>query len=105
MVEGKGEMGVCHLQGPAVIAEKLGYFIQTGQATQLMQQAGFRIGNIELSSFFPLPGVPSPAPGPLGNGLAGAQGAASIQPSSQAGEYLNIALGLSLRVPALPTLC
>ena len=42
------------MQGPAIIAEKLGYFIQTGQATQLMQQAGFRIGNIELSSFLSL---------------------------------------------------
>lgn len=64
------------LQGPAVIAEKLGYFIQTGQATQLMQQAGYRIGNIELSSFSPLPGVPAPAPGPLGLGTANAQSSA-----------------------------
>ena len=72
----------CWLQGPAVIAEKLSYFIQTGQATQLMQQAGYRIGNIELNSFSPLPGVPAPAPGPLALGTAGTQSAA------QAGKLL-----------------
>ena len=65
-----------------MIAEKLSYFIQTGQATQLMQQAGYRIGNIELSSFSPLPGVPAPAPGAQSTGLAGA----GAEPTAQAGK-------------------
>lgn len=62
------------VQGPAVIAEKLGYFIQTGQAVQLMQQTGFQIGNIELGKFSPLPGLPeagAPSAGPVG-GIAAA---------------------------------
>jgi hypothetical protein len=57
------------MQGPAVIAEKLGYFIQTGQAVQLMQQTGFQIGNIQLTKFSPLPGTPkagAPTAGPVG---------------------------------------
>ena len=62
------------MQGPAVIAEKLGYFIQTGQAVQLMQQAGFQIGIVELTKFSPLPGLPGaggPSAGPVG-GVAAA---------------------------------
>ena len=62
------------MQGPAVIAEKLGYFIQTGQAVQLMQQTGFQIGNIELGKFSPLPGLPeagAPSAEPVG-GIAAA---------------------------------
>lgn len=76
------------MQGPAVIAEKLGYFIQTGQAVQLMQQAGFRIGNIQLTSFSPLPGVPAPAPGP---GSAAGQSTTVTASTAQAG-----------RLPGLP---
>lgn len=49
-------------QGPAVVADKLSYFIRTGQMVRLFQAQGFSIDYVQLAKFSPLPGVPAPAP-------------------------------------------
>ncbi|KAK9902754.1 hypothetical protein WJX75_004977 [Coccomyxa subellipsoidea] len=50
------------LPGPAVIADKLSYFIRTGQMVGLFQAQGFRINYVQLAKYSPLPGVPAAAP-------------------------------------------
>jgi len=73
---------VCHcMQGPAVIAQKLGYFIETGQAVSQLQKAGYKVGNVQLAKFSPLPGAPSPAPGAL---VLGGTPADAPEPSAAA---------------------
>lgn len=52
----------CDVQGPAVIADKLSYFIRTGQMVGLFQAQGFRINYVQLAKYSPLPGVPAAAP-------------------------------------------
>lgn len=47
-------------QGPAVIADKLSYFIRTGQMVRLLQGEGHRIDYVQLARFSPLPGMPAP---------------------------------------------
>jgi hypothetical protein len=61
-------MGACtrvRAQGPAVIADKLSYFIRTGQMVQLMQSKGLKITYIQLARFWPLPGLAAPPPPPV----------------------------------------
>ncbi|BDA51135.1 probable serine/threonine-protein kinase STY8 at C-terminar half [Coccomyxa sp. Obi] len=48
--------------GPAVVADKLSYFIRTGQMVRLFQAQGVRIDYVQLAKYSPLPGVPAPAP-------------------------------------------
>lgn len=54
----------CIAQGPAVIAEKLAYFIRTGQMVHLMQTQGLKVTYIQLARFWPLPGPAAPPPPP-----------------------------------------
>ncbi|CAK0785070.1 hypothetical protein CVIRNUC_008276 [Coccomyxa viridis] len=69
--------------GPAVVAEKLSYFIQTGQMVSYLQQAGYKIGTVQLKRFSPLPGVPAHAPGalPVPPGEEGAVSTAQAGPN------------------------
>lgn len=77
------------LQGPAMVADKLGYFIQTGQMVQLLQQASFKIGNVQLAKFSPLPGTPGPGPEPAAAKAAAPQGAVA---TAQAGKQKQLML-------------
>jgi len=78
---------VCRcMQGPAVIAQKLGYFIETGQAVSQLQKAGYKVGNVQLAKFTPLPGAPVPAPGALA--LSGAPADAPEPTAAAAGKQL-----------------
>ncbi len=66
-----------------MIADKLSYFIRTGQMVRLFQSEGFQIDYVQLSKFSPLPGVPAPAP----SEEAGAA-------SSEAGAFQQVTSGL-----------
>ena len=79
-----------------MVAEKLSYFIQTGQMVSYLQQAGYKIGTVQLARFSPLPGAPSPAPGapPV---HPGAQGAVA---TAQAGKQQQTPARTALALPA-----
>ena len=80
-----------------MVAEKLSYFIQTGQMVSYLQQAGYKIGTVQLQRFSPLPGVPAHAPGALPV-PPGDQGAVS---TAQAGKQQPIPACNALAMPAL----
>lgn len=53
------------MQGPQVIAEKLAYFINTGEMVQVLLSQGIGITNVQLAKFSPSGGNPSaPATSP-----------------------------------------
>ena len=88
--------GAACLQGPAVVAEKLSYFIQTGQMVSYLQQAGYKIGTVQLAKFSPLPGIPPHAPvPPLGPG----DGQDAVG-SAQAGKQRQTPACTALTLPA-----
>ena len=93
----KRQWGAARLQGPAVVAEKLSYFIQTGQMVSYLQQAGYKIGTVQLQRFSPLPGVPAHAPGALPV-PPGEEGAVS---TAQAGKQRPTPVCTALATPAL----
>lgn len=53
---------LCRAQGPAIIADKLSYFIRTGQMVQLFQSQGFRINYVQLAKYSPSPNSATPPP-------------------------------------------
>ncbi len=62
-----------------MVADKLSYFIRTGQMVQQMQSKGQRITYIQLARYWPLPGMAAPPPPPLGP-------AATLVPEHPAGD-------------------
>ena len=94
------ERNAACLQGPAVVAEKLSYFVQTGQMVSYMQQAGYRLGTVQLTKFSPLLGVPGAhAPGfaPLPPGGRVPQGTVS---TAQAGKQQQAPASTAFVLPA-----
>ena len=94
-------------QGPAVIAQKLSYFIQTGQMVQLLKNQGFRVSYLQLSRFSPLPGDADAAPpAPDADAAASAQASptGARVPSTHRLPQLVVQGLLRMRTPCTPVL-
>jgi hypothetical protein len=96
-----------NVQGPPVIADKLSYFINTGEMTELFQQWGVGINYVRIVKFSPLVGqaaAPAVAAAPTGSTaptVAAAQAGSGPSPSLPAGQLLDCLLAFPCQHSAL----